>query len=863
MRQGMIRGLLCGALLWCALAQAAPTWYSTMDEAQGLPAVEVGGVRAVNASWVFWAENWKWAGLQPAVQTAVAPASGWTVTGNSGGLGLDVQARFQSGTAQRWTADVTLKAAAARSGVIGGGFSFRFDLPSWRAEMGDPVLLPGNQGWRWGRDGGRQIEMRVDPPLASVYFEKGSPAEVRAYFYKDEVPAGERRFRITWTERGGIQPRAPLTERLGGPPSDKWPTDPTSVRQSPVDLSFLNRADRPAGKRGPVRAQGDSLVFADGTPARFWGTNVTAYALFTTPRETVREQARRLAALGYNLVRLHHHDSPWVPQNIFGNFKSLDGTQTLDPAALESLDWWIKCLKDEGIYVWLDLHAQRAFKAGDGITGFDEVRRGKDTADLKGFSYVNPSMQAAMKRFNEAFLSHRNAFTGVANKDEPAVLALLLTNENDVTNHFGNAMLPDKNVPQHNRLYQAKVDEFARRTGLPAEKAWRSWEHGPSKLFLNDLERSFDLEFIGQVRQLGSKALVATTNTWGANPISSLPALTSGDLIDVHAYSPYGALERNPVLGASFIHYLAAAQVLGMPMSVSEWNAEPFPLPDRHLLPLYVAATASHQAWDAVMHYAYTQEPVERNSASNWHGYNDPSLLAMMPAAALLYRERHVAEANTLYVLDPGAALFGQHISPLNSPALRTAMTRGRLAVAMPATRELPWLQRREPPAGATVLKDPAVSVLPADATQARSDTGELAHDWESGVYTIVTPRTRAAMGWLGGRSISLPGVELKFETPSVAVAVQSLDGRPVGESAELLVSVATRSVPQGRNRAPFLVEPVEGSMTIEGPKGLKAVSLGRGGDTTPWPLKVTPNGYLLELDGRRPVSWFLLRRGV
>ena len=97
MRQGMIRGLLSGALLWCAAAQAAPTWYSTMDEAQGLPAVEVGGVRAVNASWVFWAENWKWAGLQPAVQSAAAPASGWTVTGNSGGLGLDVQARFQPG----------------------------------------------------------------------------------------------------------------------------------------------------------------------------------------------------------------------------------------------------------------------------------------------------------------------------------------------------------------------------------------------------------------------------------------------------------------------------------------------------------------------------------------------------------------------------------------------------------------------------------------------------------------------------------------------------------------------------------------------------------------------------------------------
>ena len=31
-----------------------------------------------------------------------------------------------------------------------------------------------------------------------------------------------------------------------------------------------------------VSARGDQLVFADGTPARFWGTNVSAYSLFQT-----------------------------------------------------------------------------------------------------------------------------------------------------------------------------------------------------------------------------------------------------------------------------------------------------------------------------------------------------------------------------------------------------------------------------------------------------------------------------------------------------------------------------------------------------------------------------------------------------
>jgi len=91
--------------------------------------------------------------------------------------------------------------------------------------------------------------------------------------------------------------------------------------------------------------------------------------------------------------------------------------------------------------------------------------------------------------------------------------------------------------------------------------------------------------------------------------------------------------------------------VVGYPLSVSEWNDDPFPTQDRHVLPLYVAATASHQGWDALMQFAYTQEPTNRNSPSNWNSYNDPSLMATLPAAALLYRERHVAEATSIYVL--------------------------------------------------------------------------------------------------------------------------------------------------------------------------------------------------------------------
>ena len=80
--------------------------------------------------------------------------------------------------------------------------------------------------------------------------------------------------------------------------------------------------------------------------------------------------------LGFNLVRLHHHDSPWVSPNVFG--KKPADTRTLSAEALATLDWWIKCLEDEGIYVWLDLHVQRQLTGGDGIADFDEISHGNE-----------------------------------------------------------------------------------------------------------------------------------------------------------------------------------------------------------------------------------------------------------------------------------------------------------------------------------------------------------------------------------------------------------------------------------------------------------------------------------------------------
>ena len=153
----------------------------------------------------------------------------------------------------------------------------------------------------------------------------------------------------------------------------------------------------------------------------------------------------------------------------------------------------------------------------------------------------------------------------------------------------------------------AQAEAFAAKFGLAKDKTWRSWEQGPSKLFLNDLEHQFDAEMIQQLRKMGVKVPIVTTSCWGGDSLSSLPALISGDMIDVHSYGGVDELEKNPLYAPTFIDWMAAAHVIDRPLSVTEWNVSPFPTPDRDTTPLFVASSASFQGWDALMQFAYSR----------------------------------------------------------------------------------------------------------------------------------------------------------------------------------------------------------------------------------------------------------------
>jgi hypothetical protein len=186
---------------------------------------------------------------------------------------------------------------------------------------------------------------------------------------------------------------------------------------------------------------------------------------------------------------------------------------------------------------------------------------------------------------------------------------------------------------------------------------------------------------------------------------------------------------------------------------------------------------------------------------------------------------------------------------------------KGKLMIALPQTRELPWLEKSQIPAGSKLITDPQLALIGSNAHEALSDTGELRRNWEDGVYTINTPRTQAAMGWIGGKQISLPNVDIAATTRNATVAVQSLDGQNIDQSGAILVSFGARSIPQSGNQLPFYSEPVTGRVTIRAKNGLKLYK--RSGPTKEEreiPALYEAGRYYINLDRDLDTYWLVLK---
>ena len=207
-------------------------------------------------------------------------------------------------------------------------------------------------------------------------------------------------------------------------------------------LDYSHLLDAPAGKHGFVETRKGHLYFADGTRARFLGFNVAARSN-TPDHETADKMAERFASMGVNIIRLHAADAPVGEEP--GSWSSCKEAPLLDyssgtsrkfnPEGLDLFDYFAAKLKENGIYLHIDLIVAREFQEADGLD-----YQGKGPSCMKRYYMYNERMIQLQKEYAKELLCHVNPYTGLALIDDPAVVTIQINNEDTAIKGIWEAM---------------------------------------------------------------------------------------------------------------------------------------------------------------------------------------------------------------------------------------------------------------------------------------------------------------------------------------------------------------------------------------------------------------------------------------
>ena len=157
-----------------------------------------------------------------------------------------------------------------------------------------------------------------------------------------------------------------------------------------------------------------------GRRVRIWGVNLSFGANFPT-QEDAPQVAGRLAAAGVNSVRCHHMDTSRWPR---GLWNAQDG-RTIEPQAMDRLDYFVNELARKGIYVNINLHVGRAHSE---YLGLPKANREYD----KIVGIFTPALIDAQRQFARELLTRVNPYRGVRYADDPAVAFVEITNEDSL-----------------------------------------------------------------------------------------------------------------------------------------------------------------------------------------------------------------------------------------------------------------------------------------------------------------------------------------------------------------------------------------------------------------------------------------------
>ncbi len=717
------------------------------------------------------------------------------------------------------------------------------------------------------------------------------------------VPAGGRKPTISKQSTAAPDEWFPLL-------ADEDPLDPRSV----IDLSRLVPA--PAGKFGHLVPDGDKLKFANSpAPVKFWGVGANLDGSRYS-REQLTQRAKYLRKFGINAVRQHPlYDE--VTTNGKIDAKKLDDYDWWFAELKKngiytgwSIFYHFTIGPEDGYPA--ELFAELPKERGRADT------YGLITASPQLWEIRNRWMQQILEHKNPyTGLRYADdpALMTVEMQNEDSIF---------FWNPLQELSNPKGKRPQHAKLLRQRFAKWVKakyKTDEALTAAWGPlkggdsvnatefaimgpWEldgPGPRGAFAGQTRRAGDLIqclaemqrefFTGAekvIRGSGFKGVTITT-AWqvggAATEAANTWTDTVGSMIDRHNYAGGGAgghgiaegkvdnLSHLKMPGGG-IFTTGMKQVENMPFSMTEWTQSAPNQWKVECAPIMAFYGLGLQGWDASWHFIQSGTRL----GDGWPGMSSystdtPHYIGQFPALAFALYHNHIKEGPNIAARRLTAAdLFS------GKDALKQDATKGGYDAKT-------LIVEGGTPLEAFAMGKVTVAFNGGKTEQAdfaklwdqknkivRSATGELQWDYGRELITVSTPKTQAIIGKAGNQPISLSAVQATVKTPFVSLIFTPLDDAPLAQSKSVLITALAQDKQTGTRynadgtklestgTAPLLLEPVQASIKLAGPRPAKVTPCDHYGVPMSSQVPLGADGAF-SIDGTHRAYYYLVER--
>ncbi len=625
--------------------------------------------------------------------------------------------------------------------------------------------------------------------------------------------------------------------------TDGWFTIPAkyddAAQPAPWEGSF-DFFKQSAGSLGWTVAVEDNLEFekAPGKPVRFKGICATGSGFYPYVAEA-EKYAKILKKYGFNQVRFHSLFDELLVKK--------EGDRVipeLNKARMEKFDKYFSALKEQGIYVKISGCFGARWAKETGVEAFDKIEGLNNTQ----YTFDEKHQELYLKSL-KLFLDHVNPYTKLRYADDPAFNMYKVVNEsslffNQTTSLPGIYAL--KFQDKYNEWLKKKYENDIRLIG-----AWRV-ENQPSPIsqaesldkgtvglianyelanckasqkkraadqtrFYYETERDWFAKVSKTIRDSGSKMMVQGSSWGGPGHLQEIQSAVSAnfDFTGKHTYwlhphggwSPEAALFPNePVVTHPKDHFLQCAyqHIAGKPFAITEWN---FCFPNDYTLDAAPVMAAYGALQNISANHRFNIDlPEMGNSKRNFFGiFDSPSGIAVEPLSYFMYVRGDVKPAPVIYqncitpekLFDPDRK---KDIRQVNSEN-RFYMTFDPQSIpneAMLAGGVRISLDEKKYPA---IWNEAAFKkALDEKAKTITSITDELVWNYGDGHILVRTPKTRAFIGFAGGKDYENGPMKMKISKAYSVIGFSSLDNKTLEESSSILATVAARDRNSGQS---------------------------------------------------------------